>query len=106
MIWTLIDTQFDTCHHPAVSTRVKRTYNLAPRTVHAVRELSDRYGVAPSQDAVVELAVSELQRHVREREESVTWELAAADPAFQAESQALEETYRAADVETWPPEPV
>lgn len=89
-----------------MSTRVKRTYNLAPRTVHAVRELSDRYGVAPSQDAVVELAIDELQRYVREREESVTWERAAVDPAFQAESQALEETYRAADVETWPPEPV
>jgi len=88
-----------------VATRVKRTYNLDARTVHAVRELSDRYGVAPSQDAVVELAIDELRRQVREREESDAWERAAADPAFRAESQALEEAFRAADLETWPPEP-
>jgi hypothetical protein len=89
-----------------MATRVKRTYNLAPRTVHAVRELSDRYGVAPSQDAVVELAVDELRRQVQEREESEAWERAAADPAFRDESRALEDAFRPADLETWPPDPV
>ena len=89
-----------------MATRVKRTYNLAPRTVHAVRELSDRYAVAPSQDAVVELAVDELRRQVQEREESEAWERAAVDPAFRNESQALEDTFRAANLETWPAEPV
>ena len=84
---------------------MKRTYNLTPRTVHAVRELSDRYGVAPSQDAVVELAVDELRRQVLNREEAEAWERAAADPAFRDETQALEDAFRAADLETWPPEP-
>ena len=88
-----------------MATRVKRTYNLDARTVHAVRELSDRYGVAPSQDAVVELAIDELRRQVREREESDAWERAAADPAFRAESQALDEAFAAAALETWPSEP-
>jgi mRNA-degrading endonuclease toxin of MazEF toxin-antitoxin module len=36
---------------------VKRTYNLDPRTVRRVREMAEQYGVAPSQDAVIELAV-------------------------------------------------
>jgi hypothetical protein len=45
--------------------RVKRTYNLPEETVLAVRELSEQYGLAPTQDAVVELAVDELRRHLR-----------------------------------------
>ena len=82
--------------------RVKRTYNLDPRTVRAVRELADRYEVASSQDAVVELAVDELRRLVAEREESATWERAGADPAFVAEAEEWEGAFRAADGETWP----
>ena len=88
-----------------MATRVKRTYNLDPRTVHAVRELADRYEVAPSQDAVVELAVEELQRRLVEREESAVWERAATDPAFQGEVAAIERDFRAADRETWPDDP-
>jgi len=88
-----------------VAARVKRTYNLDARTVQAVRELSERYGAAPSQDAVVELAIDELRRQVRERQESDTWERAATDPAFLAESRAMEAEFRAANLETWPPEP-
>ena len=82
--------------------RVKRTYNLDPRTVRTVRELADRYGVASSQDAVVELAVDELRRLVAEREESATWERAGADPAFVAEAEEWERAFGAADRETWP----
>ncbi len=88
-----------------MATRVKRTYNLDPRTIHSVRELADRYEIAASQDAVVELAVEELQRRLVEREESATWERAAADPAFQAEVAAIEHDFRAADRETWPADP-
>lgn len=88
-----------------VATRVKRTYNLDPRTIHVVRELADRYRVAASQDAVVELAIDELQRQVVEREESASWERAATDPAFRAEAQDLEAAFQTADLETWPPEP-
>lgn len=85
-----------------VKHRVKRTYNLSPATVKRVREMAERYGVAPSQDGVVELAVDELERRLREEREAVAWERAAADPAFRAEAGELEATYRSADGETWP----
>jgi hypothetical protein len=85
-----------------MSTRVKRTYNLAPQTVRRVREMAERYGVAPSQDAVIELAVDELERRLREQREADAWERAASDPAFRSEADAVEGTYASADRETWP----
>lgn len=85
-----------------MSTRVKRTYNLPPATVRLVRELSEEYAVAPSQDAVIELAVDELDRRLRERREADAWAEAARDPAFATEVDDLERAYRAADAETWP----
>ncbi|MEO5986931.1 MAG: hypothetical protein ABIW50_07600 [Candidatus Limnocylindria bacterium] len=82
--------------------RVKRTYNLAPGTVRRVREMSEQYGVASSQDAVIELAVDELERRLRDAREADAWATAAADPSFAAEVDELEEAYRPADRETWP----
>jgi hypothetical protein len=81
--------------------KVKRTYNLSEHTVRTVRDLSQRYGVATTQDAVVEAAVDELERQLRYAEEARLWESAADDPAFQAEVADLEATYRSADEETW-----
>ncbi|MGH2444965.1 MAG: hypothetical protein ACRDGD_02870 [Candidatus Limnocylindria bacterium] len=85
-----------------MATRVKRTYNLAPGTVKRVREMAERYGVAPSQDAVIELAVDELERRLREQQETDAWERAAADPSFGAEVEELAGAYGSADRETWP----
>lgn len=82
--------------------RTKRTYNLPERTVHVVRELSGRYGVAATQDGVIELAVDELARRLRDAEEAARWEAAAADPAFRAEAADLDAAYATADLETWP----
>jgi hypothetical protein len=82
--------------------KVKRTYNLSERTVRSVRELSERYGVARSQDGVVELAVDELERRLRDAEETRAWAAAREDPEFQREATDLEGAYRAADAETWP----
>jgi hypothetical protein len=82
--------------------RVKRTYNLTPATVRHVREMAERYGVASSQDGVIELAVDELQRHLRDAREADAWAAAADDPAFVADADALEVAYRRADRETWP----
>jgi hypothetical protein len=82
--------------------RVKRTYNLSPETVRRVREMAERYGVAASQDGVVELAVDELERGLREQREADAWAAAAIDPAFTAEAGDLEAGYRSADRETWP----
>ena len=82
--------------------KVKRTYNLSPATVRRVREMAEEYRVAPSQDAVIELAVDELERRLRDEREADAWEQAASDPHFTEESNALADAYRSADRETWP----
>jgi hypothetical protein len=82
--------------------RVKRTYNLAPATVRRVRELTDEYGVAASQDAVIELAVEELDRRLRDAREADAWAAAAKDPAFGAEADDIDAAYGSSEAETWP----
>jgi hypothetical protein len=82
--------------------RTKRTYNLPERTVHAVRELAATYGVADTQDGVIELAVDELARQLRDEAEAARWTEAAADPAFRAEAAEVETAFAIADRETWP----
>jgi hypothetical protein len=84
--------------------RTKRTYNLPERTVLAVRELAATYGVASTQDGVIELAVDELARRLREDAEAERWAAAGADPVFRAETSDLAAAYRTADRETWPRE--
>jgi hypothetical protein len=85
-----------------VGTRIKRTYNLPARTVRSVREMAERYEVAGSQDAVVELAVDELERRLRETREADAWAEAAADAEFTVEADGVAAAYRTADRETWP----
>jgi hypothetical protein len=74
-------------------TRVKRTYNLPERTVRLVRDLAVDSGLAETQDGVVELAVDELARHLREAEEGDAWAEAAEDAAFAAEAAAIERVH-------------
>ncbi len=85
-----------------MATKEKRTYNLTPATVRAVRELADEYHAAPTQDAVVELAVAELARKLRDADEARAWEVAGTDPAFTSEVQEIEDAYVGAVRETWP----
>lgn len=85
------------------STRRKRTYNLPEATVRAVRELADG-GYAASQDAVVERAIEEVARRLRDEEEAKLWEQAATDPVFRAEMRALEIEFGDFDPDNWPPE--
>lgn len=82
------------------SRRTKRTYNLAEPTVRRVRELSEKYGAAPTQDGVVDLAVERLYLELRESAEGEQWAQAGADPEFQDEMRALERDLRYA--ESWP----
>ena len=100
--WTLIDTHCWTLQTGEMPTRVKRTYNLVPATVRRVKEMAEDYGVAPSQDAVIELAIDELDRRLRDEREAIVWTDAASDPAFQVEVAELDEAYRGVDRETWP----
>jgi hypothetical protein len=96
-----LDTRIRTSY-PLDMPRVKRTYNLPEETVRAVRELSEHYGIAPTQDAVVELAVDELRRQLRYAEEEELWARAASDPEFVAEAEDLARAFAAADAEAWP----
>ncbi|MEO7117772.1 MAG: hypothetical protein ABIZ34_02240 [Candidatus Limnocylindrales bacterium] len=84
--------------------RVKRTYNLPEQTVARVRELSEKYEVAPTQDAVIELAVDELMRFFTDKEEGDAWEAASKDPEWLAETAEIEHAFRYADRENWPAE--
>ena len=88
------------CKAPIVL-KTKRTYNLSRRTIETVQTLAERR-IAPSQDALVELAVDELARHVREADEADAWAAAATDPELAAEVEEHEAAYRTADGETWP----
>ena len=85
-----------------MAAKEKRTYNLPAATVRAVRELADDYHAAPTQDAVIELAVDELQRRLREAAEASAWEAAAGDAEFVGEAREIEEAFATADRETWP----
>ena len=81
--------------------RIKRTYNLAEATISRVRELSERYEAAPTQDAVVELAVERLYLELLDQIDADRWATAAADPEFQAEMGQIEGDL--AGLETLPP---
>ena len=80
--------------------RVKRTYNLSEATVRRVRELAGEYGLAKSQDGVVELAVERLYSAAREQEEAEQWASAARDPEFRAEMAAIATAF--GDGAAWP----
>ncbi len=82
--------------------RTKRTYNLPEATVRTVRELAATYGVADTQDGVIELAVDELARRLRDDAEAECWAEAAGSPGFRDEAADLAAAYDAADRETWP----
>jgi len=70
-----------------MTARTKRTYSLRPATVSRVRELAARYG--SSQDAVVDRAVEELNRAVREEVEANRWAEAADDADFTNEAAKI-----------------
>jgi hypothetical protein len=83
-----------------METRSKRTYNLRPLSVARVRELSAEYGLADSQDAVVELAIERLYRDAVAAREAELWQVAGDDAEFRAEMRGLEAEFR--DRESWP----
>ncbi len=86
--------------NPGMTDRVKRTYNLSESTVRRVRELAGDFGVARSQDAVMELAVDRLYSQMRDLEEASQWAKAAQDPEFRTEMAAL--AVDLGDKEAWP----
>jgi hypothetical protein len=65
-----------------------------------VKELSSRYGVAGSQDAVVEVAVDRLYREIEAAAEGDRWAEAATDPAFRTGIADIARLFD--DAEAWP----
>ena len=82
------------------SHRTKRTYNLSSTTIHRVRELSEQYGAARTQDGVVELAVERLYHEARARAEAEQWAKAAVDQAFRSEIAEIAAAFDEPD--SWP----
>ena len=80
-------------------TKVKRTYNLSPATVAAVRELAGR--IASTQDAVIERSVEELRRRMRDLEHTRLWAEAAEDPEFVREMEEIFNEFEADDRAAW-----
>jgi hypothetical protein len=85
---------------PVMEARTKRTYRLSARTQARVKELSARYGVAASQDAVVEAAIDRLYREIEAAAEGDRWAEAATDPAFRIEMGDIARLFD--DAEAWP----
>ena len=82
-----LDTQPGTSIIRGWPAQTKRTFSLRPETVTRVRELAARYGT--SQDALVDTAVEQLDRAVREEAEASAWSAAATDPEFLREVREI-----------------
>jgi hypothetical protein len=81
--------------------KTKRTYRLSQEAVATVKRLAEQNGVAPTQDAVVELAIQELARQVEDEHDARRWIQASSDPAFQQEAADLAALFREDDHRAW-----
>jgi hypothetical protein len=82
-------------------TKIRRTYNLSPDVVAAVKRMVDEGKIAPSQDALVERALRRYARLVRDRAHGERWAQAASDPSFKAEMKALLREFESDDRGAW-----
>lgn len=83
-----------------MSTKTKRTYNISPESVATVKRLVEERHLAPSQDALIEQAISELARRVRDIDDARLWDEARSDAGFQAEAQQLDDDFPGGDLHT------
>ncbi len=81
--------------------KVKRTYNLSPAAIATVKRLVEVEGVASSQDALVEHAIAELDRIVRDAHDAYLWSKAAEDQEFQAELEQIDKQLPGDDMGRW-----
>ncbi len=81
--------------------KTKRTYNLSTETVDMVRRLVEEQQVAPSQDALVEQALTNFFMALRYEQEARQFAEAASDPEIREELTLLEREFALADHETW-----
>lgn len=84
-----------------MSAKTKRTYNISPEAVATVKRLVEELRLAPSQDALVEQAIADFARRVRDAQHARLWKQAASDPEFQAEIGQLEAGFAGDDLRAW-----
>jgi len=84
-----------------MAVKTKRTYNLSPDAVATVKRLVEEQHIAASQDALVEQAITELARRVRDAEDARLWEQAGINPEFQAEASRLDVEFMQDDLRAW-----
>jgi hypothetical protein len=68
--------------------------------VDTVRRLVEAR-VAPTQDALIERAIRDLERQLRDERDAQSWADAAQDPVFQAELREIEEGWAIDDLRAW-----
>lgn len=82
MLYTLTNVQFT-----MMSTKIKRTYNISREAVATVKRLVDERHLAPSQDVLVELAIAEYARRIRDVDDARLWQAAGNDAEFHAQTE-------------------
>ncbi len=82
--------------------KVKRTYRLPRTTVEAVRDMVERRRVAPTQDALVEMAIEDLAMALRLADEAEQYAAAVGDVALRREAEALDRDFVPLQTESWP----
>lgn len=85
----------------AMNARMKRTYNISPEAVATVKLLVDERHLAPSQDALVEQAIVEFARRVRDADDARLWQAAATDTEFEMEALEFDGEFAPDDLRAW-----
>lgn len=84
-----------------MSIKTKRTYNISPEAIATVKRLVEQRHLAPSQDALIEQAIADFARRVRDVDDAQLWEVAGADSQFQAEMETLDVEFIRDDLRSW-----
>ncbi|MGI8826353.1 MAG: hypothetical protein ACR2JC_12030 [Chloroflexota bacterium] len=66
-----------------------------------MKRLVEERHMAPSQDALVEEAIAELARRVRDTDDARLWQAAADDAEFRAEGEQLDAGFAKDDLRAW-----
>lgn len=96
----LLHVSFDV-YPDAVSTKTKRTYNISEEAIETVKRLVEERHLAPSQDALVERAIADYARRVRDDDDARLWETAGSDAQFQSEVEELDVEFAQDDIRAW-----
>jgi hypothetical protein len=84
-----------------MGTKAKRTYNISSDAIATVKRLVEERHIASSQDALVEQAINELARRIRDADDADLWASAQDDPSFLAEAAQFDHEFAKDDSEAW-----